>query len=390
MEKLKELAFFEDLLTTPNNALVEKAVEAGRIPIGYNCFTAPEPLLSVGKAFAVRLRAPQTTSTELANFYMSPFTCSYSRSILEAALDDQYDFLRGMVFAACCVQIQRTSHNYKIQKLKDNDGSFVHYLIDVPRKMFDGNIEPLIEEFKKVAELMSTAYGIDINDDAVKKAVHEHNEFNKILKKISDLRKLDHPKITGSEWHTVYTACKVAPKDMLIEPLKKLKVALDKRQGLSSGVPRIMVMGSILDNSAYIELMESQGCVVVADRFCFGSLPGMELISEDGDIYRNLALYYLETNECPRMMEKTNQRIEHAVQYVEEYKADGIIFETMQFCDVWGYEKLTTMKALEESGIPIVRIEREYAFAGEGQLRTRVQAFIESIVNKQLNKQLAE
>lgn len=387
MEKLKELAFFEELLETPRNTLIEKAVQAGRIPIGYNCYTAPEPLLSVGKAFPVRLRAPLTESTELANFYMTPFTCSYSRSILEAALDDQYDFIKGMVFAACCAQIQRTSQNYKMQKLKDNDGSFLHYIIDVPRKVFDGSIQLLTDDLKKVAELMSDTYGLDMGDEAVRQAVHEYNEFNKILKEIADLRKLENPKISGQEWHTVYAACKVAPKDMLIEPLIQLKLALDKREGLKD-LPRIMVMGSILDNPAYIELMENQGCVVVADRFCFGSLPGLELIPEDGDIWHNLALHYLETNQCPRMMEKSVERAEQAMEYIEEYKIDGVIFETIKFCDVWGYEKLASHEDLVKNGIPVVKIEREYAVTGEGQLSTRVQAFIESIVNKQLNEQL--
>lgn len=388
MQKIKELAFFEELLATPKNALVQKAIEEGRIPIAYNCYTAPEPLLSVGNAFAFRLRAPQTTSTELATFYMSPFTCSYSRSLLEAALDDQYDFMQGMVFAACCVQIQRTAHNYKLQKLK-GDEKFVHYLIDVPRKVFDANIPALVAELKKLAGLMADTYGIDMSEENIRKAIKEHNEFNRLLKEISDLRKLDQPKITGSEWHKVYTACKTAPKDMLIEPLKKLKTALEKRKG-EEAKARIMVMGSILDNPAYIELIESQDCIVVADRFCFGSLPGMEMIPEEGDVFTNLALFYLENNECPRMMEKMEFRAERAEQYFKEFKADGIIFETLKFCDMWGYEKLKTLKILEDNGIPCVRIEREYALTGEGQMKTRVQAFIESIQNKQLTEKLAK
>lgn len=388
MEKIKELAFFEDLLATPKNALVEKAVKAGRIPIAYNCYTAPEALLSVGKAFPVRLRAPQTTSTELATFYMSPFTCSYSRSLLEAALDDQYDFMQGMIFSACCVQIQRTAHNYKLQKLK-GDEKFVHYLIDVPRKVFDGNIPALVADLKRVASLMAETYGIDMSEENIRKAIKETNEFNKLLNEISELRKLDKPKITGAEWHTVYTACKTAPKDLLVDPLKKLKTALEKREGVEAKA-RIMVMGSICDNPAYIELIESQDCVVVADRFCFGSLPGMEMIPEEGDVFTNLALYILESNECPRMMEKMEFRAERAEHYLKEFKADGIIFETLKFCDVWGYEKLKTLKILEDKGIPCVRIEREYALSGEGQMKTRVQAFIESIANKRLTEKLAQ
>ena len=63
--------------------------------------------------------------------------------------------------------------------------------------------------------------------------------------------------------------------------------------------------------------------------------------------------------------------------------------ETMKFCDLWGYEVLSVLDNIRDEGIPIVRIEREYPFTGEGQLRTRFQAFIELIENKRLAKSLS-
>ncbi len=390
MEKLKELAFFEDLLNAPQNALVEKAIETGRVPFGYNCYVVPEPLLSVGKAFPVRLRAPQVTSTELANYYMSPYLCSYSRSILESSLDGQFDFLGGMTFASSCIHIQRVGHNFKILDLDKGKENFVHHIFDFPTKIFPASVETEFKTLKILADKISSSYGIDMSDAAVTQAIHEYNEFNKLLKEIADLRKADNPKITGTEWHTLYVASKVAPKDMLIEPLKKLKKALDKREGIDADLPRIMVMGSMFDNPKFTELIEGQGCLVVADRYCFGSLPGLEQIPETGDPYRNLAEHYMGTVECPRMMEKSHDRLEHAMQWVEEYKVDGIILETMKFCDLWGYEAVHKMNAFRERDVPLVRIEREYNLAGEGQLRTRVQAFIESIENKRLSKKLAK
>ncbi len=390
MEKLKELAFFEDLLNVPKNALVEKAMQDGRIPLGYNCYVVPEPLLSVGKAFPVRLRAPQVTNTELATYYMSPYLCSYSRSILESALDGQFDFLGGMTFASSCVHINRVGHNFKILNLDKGKENFVYHVFDFPVKVSPGSVEGAISSLKVLADKISSSYGIDMSDEAVNKAIHEYNEVNKILKEIGDLRKADKPKITGTEWHTVSVASKVAPKDMLLEPLKKLKKALDKREGISADLPRVMVMGSIFDNPQFTELIEGQGCLVVADRHCFGSLPGLEPIPETGDPYRNLAVHYLETVECPRMMGKENDRVAHVMQWVEEYQVDGIIMEVMKFCDLWAYEAVYDQRAFMEREVPIVKIEREYNLTGEGQMRTRVQAFIESIGNKRITEKLVK
>ena len=246
MEKLKELAFFEDLLNVPQNALVEKAIADGRVPLGYNCYTVPEPLLSVGKAFPVRLRAPQVDNTELGTYYMSPYLCSYSRSILESVLDGQFDFLGGMTFASSCVHINRVGHNYKILNLDKGKDKFVHHVFDFPVKTAPSSVDGAIKSLKVLADKIAAIHGIDMSDEAIRKAIHEHNEFNKIMREIADLRKADRPKITGTEWHIISVASKIAPKDMLIEPLKKLKKALDKREGVTESSAALVSMNAVI------------------------------------------------------------------------------------------------------------------------------------------------
>jgi len=80
---------FEKFLQAPFNALVEQAVQAGRIPIGYTCSYIPDAMLSTGNLFPFRLRAPGVNGTEIADIYLSNMVCSYPRSILELAMDDK-------------------------------------------------------------------------------------------------------------------------------------------------------------------------------------------------------------------------------------------------------------------------------------------------------------
>jgi len=390
MKKLNEMELFESLLDNPENELVGKAISQGRIALGYNCYLVPEPLLYMGKAFPVRLRAPGAGSTDLATHYMSPFICSYARSILEAALDGTFDFLGGLVFAASCTHITRGCQHFEQLRINADKEGFFTYTIDAPRKLYEPGFLFLAKDLRKAAQEMSKHYGIDISDESLTKSIREHNAFNSLLRKLSDLRKADKPKISGTEFHTVMVAAKTAPRDMLIDPLKKLIAAAEKRDGIKDYRARIMVMGSIFDNPRFTELIEEQGGLVVADRYCFGSLPGLEEIREDGDPYENLARHYLGTCECPRMMEKLKDREQSLRKWAKEFKADGIIFETMKFCDLWGYEALSDVPKLRDSDMPVVRIEREYAFTGEGQLRTRAQAFIELIESKRLSKTLAQ
>jgi len=390
MKKLNEMELFETLLDNPDNELVGKAINQGRVAIGYNCYLVPEPLLSMGKAFPVRLRAPSAGSTDLATHYMSPFICSYARSMLEAALDGTFDFLGGLVFAASCTHITRGCQHFEQLRINAAKEGFFTYTLDTPRKLYEPGFHFLASGLRKAAQEMSKHHGIDISDASLTKAIREYNAFNLLLRRLSDLRKADKPKISGTEFHTVMVAVRTAPRDMLIDPLKKLIAAAEKRNGIKDYRARIMVMGSIFDNPRFTELIEEQGGLVVADRYCFGSLPGLEEIREGGDPYENLARHYLSTCDCPRMMERLNDREQSLRKWAKEFKADGIIFETMKFCDLWGYEALSKVSKLRDSDMPVVRIEREYAFTGEGQLRTRAQAFIELIESKRLTKALAK
>jgi benzoyl-CoA reductase/2-hydroxyglutaryl-CoA dehydratase subunit BcrC/BadD/HgdB len=389
MKKLKEMEFFEGLLDNPRNQLVEEALAQGRTAIGCNCYLVPEPLLSLGNAFPVRLRAPGAGSTELATHYLSPFICSYARSILESALDGAYDFLGGLIFASSCTHITRCGQHFEQLDINTGREGFFSYFLDTPRKIYEPGMAFMAKDLRKAAQKLFQSYGIDASDDALVEAIRKHNAFNALLRKLSELRKDEHPKITGTEFHTVMVASKTAPKDMLVEPLQKLIAAAQKREGIKDYRARVMVVGSIFDNPKFTELIEEQGGLVVADRYCFGSLPGLEEISVEGDPYESLARHYLTTCECPRMMEKLNDREGSVKRWAEEFRADGVIFETMKFCDLWGYEAVSGVPKLRHRGVPVVRIEREYAYTGEGQLRTRVQAFIEVIEGKRLSKTLA-
>ena len=142
---------------------------------------------------------------------------------------------------------------------------------------------------------------------------------------------------------------------------------------------RLMVLGSQLDDPEYLGVIESTGGLVVADRFCFGSIPGLELIPENGKPLETLAAHYLRKISCPRMMNQFSRRVEAIVKTAIEYRVDGIVIETMKFCDTWGVDAGLLVKELQKAEIPVLRLEREYAFTGEGQLQTRIQAFLESM-----------
>ena len=152
---------------------------------------------------------------------------------------------------------------------------------------------------------------------------------------------------------------------------------------------RVALVGSEIDDPDFTKLIESCGAMVVADRYCFGSFPSREQIEilPGETAFDAICRHYLHWNQCARFMDgmKIDQRHSEVKRLVDEFKADGVIYENMKFCEFWSYEKvLASHIFVNELHIPTCTIEKEYALGAVGQLRTRFQAFIESLEIKNI------
>jgi benzoyl-CoA reductase/2-hydroxyglutaryl-CoA dehydratase subunit BcrC/BadD/HgdB len=366
--------WFSKLLDEPVNELVQKSIDEGQIPIGYSCNYVPEVMLSVDGLFPVRMRAPGITGTELADNYLSCVICSYTRSLLEFALNGRYDFLQGWVFAASCDHLRRLYDN--LEYLKRPGFSRI---LDVPHKTGDAAVNWYTEELQLLATAMTEHFGVDLGADALAKAIREYNAFNAVLREIGEYRSGDNPVMTGTEYHRMVIAASASPKKSLLPVLKKIRDDLPTRALLPPYRARLLLVGGHLDDPGYINIIESQGGLVVADRLCTGSYPGLLPIPETGDPIAELAKHYLTKTSCPRMMEAFTERAEDIVSMARKCRADGVVIQILKFCDTWGVEAAAFVSYIREAGIPVLRLERDYRLGSEGQIRTRIQAFIESM-----------
>lgn len=370
----KTMPLFRELLETPQNRLVEQACAQGRIPIGYSCSFVPEALLMADKLFPVRLHAPGVAGTEIADNYLSSFVCSYARSLLEFALDERFDLLRGWVFVPSCAHMQRLSDNLDYLK----PPAFTH-ILDVPRKVNEDTLAWMAEEIENLSGKLAQAFGVDMSAASLTKAMEAWNACAALVRSIGELRKRPNPPITGAEFHQIVMACLASPKDLILPLIRDVRQELEQREGTTHRA-RLMLVGGHLQDPEFIKVIESQGGMVVADRFCTGSIPGFTPIAlNGGNPHRTLAEHVFQKTLCPRMMEDFDRRLNTLIQTVKEYRIDGVVIEIIKFCDLWGVDAMPLVSALREQGIPVLKLEREYRLGGEGQLRTRVQAFIESM-----------
>lgn len=353
----------------------------------------PEVLLNLDNCFSVRLRAPNMGSMDIATYYMSNYTCEFCRALLERSFEGGFNFLDALAGVDACAEMNRCMENIELQNLIPNEKFFVTHA-DIPYKVEDFTIAHYVRQIKnRVLNRLSEVYGVDISDGAIRKAVKEHNEVCRIITEIGNLRKQSNPPITGYEFHVLNMVTYCCPKYLILDKLKETLTEIKKRKPDSKPWyrARVALVGSEVDDLGFTKLIEDSGAFIVADRFCFGSTPGREeiILNDEEDALMQVCRHYLEVSECPRFMsnEKISQRRETADRLAREYGAEGIIFEQIKFCDFWAFERALASHVQEvEYGHPVLSIDRPYNARSSGQLRTRMQAFVESLEIKRIQK----
>ena len=396
MKDLKHRVLFEHLLSDVKNELVSEALDAGQKALGYSCYFVPEVLMNLDGCFSVRLRAPGIADTSIATYYMSEKTCMYSRSILERAIEGGFNFFSALLSTETCSMMHRAHEHFEMLNLvKDQNEEFFVSHIDAPFVTKDYAVQHYARQLKKhVLDRLQSVYGIDVSEEALRKAIDKHNALCRVVTAIGDYRKQDNPPLTGYEFHLIELVSECCPHDLIFPYLEETLEELKTRKPDDAPWYRVRVVlaGGENDDPDFTKLIEDCGAFVVADRYCFGSLPGREEIEiRSGETALDaIARHYIDTNECPRFMnhEKVHGRKQYLRQLADAYNADGLIVQQMKFCEYWEYERMYCQHVMEpEYGLPCMGIEKEYVNTSVGQLRTRFQAFTESLEIKKLAKE---
>ena len=393
MKDLKHLLEFENLLEDAANPLIRQAQADGQYAVGYTCYHMPEVLLNVDNCFSTRIRAPRSGSIDIATYYMSNYTCEYARSLLERAIEGGYEYLDAIAGVDACSAMNRCYEHMEILKCNTKPHFFVTHT-DVPYKIEEYTIDQFETQMRlRLLDVMHEKFGTDTSDEALIKAVQEHNEMCRIMTEIGEFRKMDNPPVTGYEYHVLCLVSYCCPTK-LITPLLRETLEEIKTREPDQKCPyraRVVVAGSEVDDLDFTRLLEEAGALVVADRYCYGSKPGREeiILNDHEDILRQICRHYMKTSECARYMaaDKIQQRRDTIDQLAKDFRADGIIFEQLKYCDFWAFERpLASHILAEEYGWPVLSIDRSYNVRNSGQLRTRFQAFVEALEIKNIQK----
>jgi bzd-type benzoyl-CoA reductase N subunit len=380
--KIKSEAFQKFVMASGSimNPEVQAWLDQGGKVAGYLCSQVPEELLMAAGYLPFRIRGTGSTSTELSDAFYSPINCSFPRHAFNQALKGEYDFLDALICINSCDHVRRIYDNW-IRNIKVTKFTTV---MSLPRKVGDRQVDWYYDEINLLRSKLEEHLGKKITDEDLNSAIKLQNEIRDLQKQLYELRKKDNPPITGTETLAVMVAGTAIPKEQYKGMLQELLEELKQTEGNNNNYKaRLMLLGSELDDPEYVSIIEEQGGLVVTDSTCYGTRLMWENVDEsEKDPVKGLARYYIQDRpSCPRMYGNQPKRMEYTRMMAEEFKVDGIVGERLQFCDNWLVEHYMTKNDLKEHGsrIPFLQLDREYILSGRGQMKTRVQAFLETM-----------
>jgi bzd-type benzoyl-CoA reductase N subunit len=355
--------------------------QQGKKIIGFQCTYVPEELIHAAGMLPARITG-DSRELELseANSYMYHNCCSFIRSCCELILNGHYNFLDGLVVAATCDPTRRLSDvclNYKLVP-------FVHALT-VPRKYTEEAHELFLLEVIDLQHTLEESFGVSITDEALRNSIEVYNLSRELFRKLYELKKLHPPALTGAETMEVYNAMFKYPREEFNRILERLVDELSTTKRAVDGKFRLMLSGSPLNNAEFIQTIEDLGAVVVVDEICTGSRYWWESVETNSGLtpIEAISRRYLNNQPCARMM-PSEKRFDTVLEMVKDYGVQGVVSQIIRYCVPYAHDQPLLRERLEKHGIPVLELDVEYGMAGMGQIRTRVQAFLEMMEANQV------
>lgn len=349
----------------------ERKAQGQRI-VGYLCTYLPEEILTAAGLLPIRMGGG-AKETPQGDAYFYANTCTFVRNCMEMGLQGEYDFLDGLVASNTCDHIRRLFDVWS-RYLKTPLARIYH----LPCKVSSATLDFFREELGQFERDLEESFGVKVEEEPLRCAIRLHNRTRALLHRLYQLRRWQEPPLTGAETLEVFLAALVLPKEEYNERLERLLDHLEQRPSSDPGRARLMIIGSQLDDPDYYRLIEEQGAVVVVDDQCHGTKYFWDLVEEEGDPREALARRYLTKASCPHV-HPMGPRLQHLLELARDFQVQGMIYQTIKFCDPHAEVFPVVRDHFLGAGIPVLNLEREYLMSGAGQWKTRIQAFLEGL-----------
>jgi len=358
------------------------ARDGGKVVATY-CVFVPEEIVLAAGAVPVGLCGGAQFSVPLAEEVLPRNTCPLIKS--------SFGFKLGRI----CPYVQ-TSHLIVGETTCDGKKKMFEllgqyhpvYVLEVPHKKTALSRDLWRGEVRAFAGQMERLTGTSLTPERMARGIALANARRRALQRLHALRRHRPVPISGKDALLVTQVAFYDDVERCVQQVNALSYELDERVAAGNGVfpakaPRILVAGSpmAIPNWKLHHVLESAGAAVVCEESCTGTRYFSGLVPEDGatldaqlnaiaDRYLNIHCACFTPNE---------ERIGDIISLAHEYEADGVVHYNLQFCQPYANEAVKVERALSAARIPVLRVETDYGGEDSGQLRTRVEAFLEML-----------
>ncbi len=360
---------------------------AGKKIIGYPCVYVPLEMLTALDLVPYRAYGDIREAVTEADRALPTSFCPIMRTCLDCDLNGKNDFLDGMVTVHSCDPQEKTARVWESY----TDYPYFHF-IDMPSTVRPEAIEYFKSQLNDFRKTLEAFTGQKLSADKLKSAIKAHNQQRALVQQLYELTKPVPPLISGIELVQVVKALMSLPvaegNDLLTQVIGEVKNRTDVPKKKPA---RLLIWSSTLDDTDIMQIFETKANVVM-DETCGGIRAYRGSVKLTTDPLDGLADYYMKEITCARTFRQATlgetkkdyakdiqSRFGYLKGIVKEWKINGTILLLVRYCDPFAFEIPSLKDYLDSIGIPSTYIEYDYTIGALAPLRTRVEAFLETL-----------
>ena len=355
--------------------------KTGKKIVGTFCLFVPDEIIFAAGADRMILCGGKNNTVSIAEQYLPRNICPLVKSSFGSIVNNSCTGVKSCShFGMIDIIVAENTCDSKKKMYELLEDYVSTYVIDLPQRPDSSDaLNYFLRELDKFKGAMEQFTGNKVTVEQLKKEITSLNETRQLLHRLYDLRKMDPPSINGVDVLKVMQKQYFLSPDQLKKALRMLIREVEQVKVDWVHKPRIMISGCPMPggNTKVPEIIESKGGVIVAEESCTGTRSFWDLVDENKDPMLALAERYIKI-PCS-CMSPNNRRIDNILELAREFKVDGVVYYTLQFCHGYNIEKYKVQQALKKKGIPVLAIENDYSDSDIEQIGLRVDAFMEML-----------
>ncbi|MCW3998124.1 MAG: 2-hydroxyacyl-CoA dehydratase family protein [Candidatus Bathyarchaeota archaeon] len=388
----KTMKYFDemaDLFGKREKEIIE-AKKSGKKIIGYLCLFAPIELILAADAIPVRINSGWYDATKIGDRVVPVEVCPVIRSTIGAKMVSLSPFLEN---SDAIISVLTCDAMTKLGEILTDYTPI--WQMTIPRiKDSDQALRLWIEEIKSIKKEIEKLTGNKITRKKLRRAIELTQKATKAFRRLQQLRK-GNPVIMGRDamlaiqtyiWDDVERWTKNTNK-LCDELEKRVK---NKDWSVPPDTPRVLITGTPMfwpDNWKVPSLVEEANPkgVILADEICSSERILNDPVGVDewsmNDMLNAIGERYLMASTCAcfSSTDGNEDRINWLITKIKDHKIDGVIYYVVRGCMLYAMEYTRVKKVLDQLNIPVYYLDTEYTREDVGQMKTRVEAFLEML-----------